>query len=220
MKAVLPPARLGMAGSHVAAGLGEDRHDVGGKAHRPLGRHERGGEGRGSDRSERNDRQHGGEEPAPGPGGRRGKAGPRRLPGKGWGHASRVPSVRCHGVFQDRGAGLPRECKSPMCQTIPAEILSFSRGRVHLERTPIYPSTVGIKIVEFAIRKVRCLPGGMSVVSSIVRHQRARHQETDTRKLSPANRRQGSASDFDSLGMKPGVVCSFPPKGGEPCRSP
>jgi hypothetical protein len=46
LKAVLATSGLGMAGPHVAAGLGEDRHDVGGEAHGPFGGNDRSGGGR------------------------------------------------------------------------------------------------------------------------------------------------------------------------------
>ena len=147
-----------MAGSHVAAGLGEDRHDVGSEAHRPLGRHDRSGAGRRSKESERNDGQDGGEEPAPDPGGRRG-AGRRRPVGKGWGHGSRVPSVGCHGVFLGDGPAC-RTGKARSGRYSPLKSYLFLGGGSTWSAPPSgahpHPSTMGIRIVECDSRKVRC----------------------------------------------------------------
>lgn len=52
LESVLPAPRLGVAGAHVAAGLGEDRHDVVGEVDRPSRRDDLGGReasGRGHD---------------------------------------------------------------------------------------------------------------------------------------------------------------------------
>lgn len=152
LKAVLTPARLGMAGPHVAAGLGEDRHDVGGKAYGPIGGNDRGSLGRWDQGEKGRCDQRGKTLSSPAGAGRRAWGKPSTADRF---NVSRVPSLRCHDRVPWREPGLQGRAKIPLVSIFPEKILPFSGPRVHLGCFPPFSSALSTRIVEFEVRRIR-----------------------------------------------------------------
>lgn len=203
LKAVLTPAGLGMAGPHVAAGLREDRHDVGREAHRPIGGNDRGSVGRwdqgevdrGGKRSEAS-ASPAGEGPAKG-----GKATTNdRLP------VSRFPSLRFHDRVPWREPGRLGRGENPPRVDIPRENPTFSQAHGPLGLLPSLP--IGSLDLNGGVRDPE---GTMSAVGGL--RVRPSSRPADSANPHPAPhpvtvspiRRQGCASDLISLGMMPTV---------------